>query len=884
MNRVFKKTIAAAMAGIMMCTGLPQVFADTVQGETQEDVEFIYDDWGLSSNEDGFFFMQGGTFGTDVDADAVLVLMDADGNKTEIPSQDKDGNRIFTKAVKSYSGSFYNMVKLENTDGFAFVRADGTYFGGEGTYFDYDYVYPISEYAIMAVNYETDGNTYSNKEYTLITNSGKTLQFNGEYVSVETVGDNILCYAKLYNHEQDAYEYEIYLYDTGKDEIIKQEGELVGLYGTNQYFAIREKDSDIVNLYNADLEKTECSFSVPTQSLSIYADNLDSDGYAKLYINRYSSDFTENLVSKDGTLWNTVGKTMNSLKVLDAESGYYYANVLNDETNQYEERVLSKDNSIDVNILDTVHQAFDSEYTSISSTTYIFNGDIVVFDAYLDSDGEGAVYILDEDSGYTNVKKLEDANYVEVLSDYLITANVDYDANWKATKTLLQSNIYNCKYEKIEVQAADDFEYDHASRISNGAWVLALKNIPSDVHVEVNSDGSISYKVYQDGFATLYNDISDAYVLLNKDGSVIKCSSYEIDNGEHLVCHNSALNTTDVYNWGGELIFSEEGCWSSQAGICIKGFVDDIMGYNCEAYNNLWWSEQWRYSGSDGSILVMKQSKTQVDNVVTNSDGTTSVTYSYEGNDRCRVVNAADGTVYYSSDDNSLEYAVSKDGTFLGCICQEDADGNRKYGAKIIKNIKRQLYSDSDVKVEFTNGQQIEGDVTLDAETYTETISFEGKIKDTGVKTEDVKYVAYDISLLNSKQEKIQPNGEVTVKLPCPAGYDGTKCKVYYMDESGKFTDMQAAYEDGYISFAANHFSTYLVTETELKNIQYGDVDGDGEITLMDSAMIRRYLAGWNVTIDTISADVNGDGEITLMDSAMIRRALAGWNVNLRKE
>jgi endoglucanase len=49
----------------------------------------------------------------------------------------------------------------------------------------------------------------------------------------------------------------------------------------------------------------------------------------------------------------------------------------------------------------------------------------------------------------------------------------------------------------------------------------------------------------------------------------------------------------------------------------------------------------------------------------------------------------------------------------------------------------------------------------------------------------------------------------------------------------------------------------------------------------MDSALIRRCLAGWSVTIDEKAADVNGDGEISLMDSALIRRHLAGWNVTL---
>ena len=62
-----------------------------------------------------------------------------------------------------------------------------------------------------------------------------------------------------------------------------------------------------------------------------------------------------------------------------------------------------------------------------------------------------------------------------------------------------------------------------------------------------------------------------------------------------------------------------------------------------------------------------------------------------------------------------------------------------------------------------------------------------------------------------------------------------------------------------------------------------GDANEDGAISLMDSVMISRYLAGgWDVTINTINADVNGDDVLDLKDVILIRRFLAGgWNVQL---
>lgn len=62
-----------------------------------------------------------------------------------------------------------------------------------------------------------------------------------------------------------------------------------------------------------------------------------------------------------------------------------------------------------------------------------------------------------------------------------------------------------------------------------------------------------------------------------------------------------------------------------------------------------------------------------------------------------------------------------------------------------------------------------------------------------------------------------------------------------------------------------------------------GDSDGDGEITLKDTVLMRRFLAdGWNVSIDAEASDVDGDGSVTLQDVALISRYLAGgWDIEL---
>ena len=63
--------------------------------------------------------------------------------------------------------------------------------------------------------------------------------------------------------------------------------------------------------------------------------------------------------------------------------------------------------------------------------------------------------------------------------------------------------------------------------------------------------------------------------------------------------------------------------------------------------------------------------------------------------------------------------------------------------------------------------------------------------------------------------------------------------------------------------------------------IIYGDANGDGEITILDEALLSQYLAEWDVTLDEVAADANGDGAITILDEALLSQYLAEWDVTL---
>lgn len=70
--------------------------------------------------------------------------------------------------------------------------------------------------------------------------------------------------------------------------------------------------------------------------------------------------------------------------------------------------------------------------------------------------------------------------------------------------------------------------------------------------------------------------------------------------------------------------------------------------------------------------------------------------------------------------------------------------------------------------------------------------------------------------------------------------------KVYHISEDGTVTDMQAEYRDGGFTFITNDFGVFAVVDN---HVQPGDINGDGKVNLQDSALLRRYLAGWDVEL-----------------------------------
>ena len=219
------------------------------------------------------------------------------------------------------------------------------------------------------------------------------------------------------------------------------------------------------------------------------------------------------------------------------------------------------------------------------------------------------------------------------------------------------------------------------------------------------------------------------------------------------------------------------------------------------------------------------------------------------------------------------------DKAFYDCIilvvyCYDESYANSYVVAEKIKFILISLESkiDETTGIKITPDNAIEKAIVLNVEEVTEGGDFKFASE---LFAEDV-FTLFNIELMKNN-ESVQIDGEVKVAIPVQEWHNKEKYKVCRI-EDGEEVDMGAILQNGYFVFKTEQLGLFaIVTEPNVALTIYGDVNGDGEISIQDAIMIFRHLAGKETITDGFDlADVNGDGDISIQDAIMIFRYLAG--------
>ncbi len=143
----------------------------------------------------------------------------------------------------------------------------------------------------------------------------------------------------------------------------------------------------------------------------------------------------------------------------------------------------------------------------------------------------------------------------------------------------------------------------------------------------------------------------------------------------------------------------------------------------------------------------------------------------------------------------------------------------------------------------------------------------------------DGQSVDYDIGFLDG-EDALQPEDDVTVRLPLPENFDPKTVQVFHEDENGNKTEMTIIVREDTIILETDGFSRYTVVDptkqagkyVEAPELSYGDLDGDKKIDAKDALVVLK-AAVKKITPDADqrkAAKVNKDDKIDAKDALEI--------------
>ena len=183
--------------------------------------------------------------------------------------------------------------------------------------------------------------------------------------------------------------------------------------------------------------------------------------------------------------------------------------------------------------------------------------------------------------------------------------------------------------------------------------------------------------------------------------------------------------------------------------------------------------------------------------------------------------------------------------------------------SKETKIIKALVNEETGVEIIYSN--EFPDDTILEVSKVSDDTAFHIISADFG---DDINTEIFEISTIKDGV-KIQPAGTVTVRIPIPENYNGTKMTVVFVDNENNLTEtIPCRIADGFVEFMVNHFSRYALVWEKAKitsvsindiNIKYKDSAKLNPVTKSDGEV--KYKVEFSSSDNSI-ATVDNEGNV----------------------
>ncbi len=436
-------------------------------------------------------------------------------------------------------------------------------------------------------------------------------------------------------------------------------------------------------------------------------------------------------------------------------------------------------------------------------------------------------------------------------------ASSRYKKGADADKTVLWAESHDT-YQNADRQSTDVSDED-----INKTWALVASRKDATALFYARTDG------YRNGM--MGEIVSD------------QCFSKEVSAVNAF--HNFFNGQSEQLSSSGSIAYNERGA----SGVVLVNCDGDASSVSVPAHQM-----------ADGSYIdqVSGNVFTVADGQIKGQIGSTGIAVVYDAVTR-PIVNVTPGSgVYRVSKDDAIEVLLLPENAIEGTYSINDGAQVKFYGPT---SLKLGAGVDYGVEIKLTV-TATDGEKTSNPHTYTYVKSDPSAVQMIYFDNSSYGWDNVYVYIYSNDGSVIENSGWPGVKMTFDAA---TGYYAYEVPEALKygyamFSDGEDNADKRYpadqqpgldmngssMIFSENYswdiYDPYHETEPEVR-FMLGDVDGDGEVTLIDATCVQKYsINGYNMSqVQFAAADVDGENGVTLADALYIQKYAINFDVNL---